>query len=473
MVSKPFKVLLFSDDQNLLHLLKGVLGSVEHHIQEIRQENEILTTLLKDVYHLVVVDQTAQFVSAQTLKQLQSSFPEIHYIVITENLATAEPWTVFRKFNLVPKEQLERRLPSLLSAIYESFSELTVSNLTYFDLIKKALDESAGFVAIVHFSGDIVFLNQYAREVLKVQLDELEEFKFFDFLKEGEKVWQFLAMRWNEQAGEKVNIELSMADKHFQEFSLPVIIRTVKNDEIYFIIQGSKQAELGLSVHYSSSETLLKAFSESLANDLLNPLNVIWGRLQLLQTNHDFDQEELHNLELIERQLSRINEVISKLTTFTSLKRDLVPQRVFLNDVFKNLLLQPILQNTLQSQGSQIILKLDSIPPVFGQAAQIELLFTTLIDLILKLVGIKATITISNDEIKKGQPLSLHFKIKDMTHAPDQILLKSCLELNQTEKKKFALETTLIQYLLDEYQVKHHLKEVDSSLILTLVFPLN
>jgi len=472
MLTKIFNILLVSDDQNLFHLLKGVLGSVEHKIQQIDQEEKILPALFQDVYHLVVLDQSKRSVGAENLKQLRQSFPELHYIVIAENLKTAEPWSTFSRFSLVPGAQIERRLPSLLSSLYEKFNEINASNLTYFNLIKRALEESPGFVAIVHFNGDIVFLNQQAREILKVQPEEIKELKFFDFLKEGEKVWQFLTMRWNEQKEEAVSIELSMADKHFQEFVLPASIRTVKNGDIYFIMQSKKTGDLGQGGHHSTSETLLKAFSESLANDLLNPVNVIWGRLQLLQANHEFDTEELHNFELIERQLSRINEVINKLTTFTSMNKDLVPQRVFFNDVFKNLLLQPSLQNILQSQNSRVVLNLDSLPPVFGQVAQIELLFITLIDLILKLVGINATITIFNDEVKKGQPLILNFKIEDVTHAPDQVLLKSCLQLNRSEKKKFALETNIIRYLLDEYQVKHDLKEIDSTLILRLVFPI-
>lgn len=40
MLTKIFNILLVSDDQNLFHLLKGVLGSVEHKIQQIDQEEK-------------------------------------------------------------------------------------------------------------------------------------------------------------------------------------------------------------------------------------------------------------------------------------------------------------------------------------------------------------------------------------------------------------------------------------------------
>ncbi len=476
MLTKSFNIAVLSTEQNLIHLLNGIFGSIEHNIFTANSEKELLNILYRSPMHLIIADQQNSNTSKDWLNHLLHAFPEIPYIIISDNSANLELWSKFKRVNFVRADQIETRLPSLLSSIYEAFNEANVSNLEYFDLIKKALEENPTFTAIVHLNGTIIFLNRSAREILKIDEEEIEEHNFSDFLKEGEKVWQFLTMHWNEQSKKTVNIELTLTDKHFNEFVLPVLIQIIKNKDVYFIIQGKTLSDTISTSQGYDSQTLLKAFSESLANDLLNPLNVIWGRLQLILANSKFEDNESHNFELIEKQLSRINEVITKLTSVTAIKRDQVPQRVFLNDIFTELVQQTYFQDLLRNQHNTLKLELDALPPFYGQAAQIELLLTTLVDLIFKLTGSNTRLTISNEKINKKDDLKniiINFIIGDITSSPDQVLLKNCLQFNRSEKKKFALEMTIIRYLLDEYQIKHHLKEYDSSLKLSLVFPLS
>ncbi|WP_457565927.1 hypothetical protein [Caldithrix abyssi] len=476
MLSQTFNILVLSEERDLLHLLKGILGATRYEISAVSSEEAMIGSLSQKHHDLIIIDQTFAGINGQTIKTLYHSFPDLAYIIIAHDLSSVNDWPGFKKINFVKKDQMESRLPLLLSNIYTAFNESHVPTLEYNNLIRTALDDSLTFTAIVHSDGDIVFLNRPAREILKIQTDEVEGLKFFDFLKDGEKVWQFLTMRWHDHPEQSISMDLYLSDKDFNEFPFPVIIKALQNHELYFIIQGKTLAEAESLSHSSDSSTLLKAFSESLANDLLNPLNVIWGRLQLFQSNPHLEQSDFHTIKLIERQLTRINDVISKLVAVTSLNRDLVPQRVFLNDVFKSLIQQPKLKDLLESQNSSIRFELDALPPIYGQSAQIELLLSTLIDLIFNLSGTNSRITISNkpvDKTKSTKQLVIDFKLSDATQVPDQLLLKSCLKFNEGEKKKFALETTIIRYLLDEYQIKHHLKDDHSTLILSLVFPLN
>ncbi len=475
MLKQTFNILVVGRDQNLIHLLKGVLGSVDYALHTTVAGPEIINTISEKPFHLVILDQTGGRLEEETVKTLFHSFPELQYIIISQDFDSFEQWPEFKKISFVKKSQMNSRLPLLLSNAYTTFNESHTSNLESINLMRTALEESPVFTAIVDVDGNILFLNRSARDILKIGSEESDGLKFFDFLKDGEKVWQFLIMRWNEQTGQPIGIDLHLTDKYFNEFPFPVLIRPVKNNELYFIIQGKTLTEPELTWNSADPQTLLKAFSESLANDLLNPLNVIWGRLQLFQSNDQLKDNDLHNIQLIEKQLSRINDVISKLVAVTSLKRDLVPHRVFLNDVFKNLILQPTLKNLLDNQNSTIDVQLEPLPPIYGQTAQIELLFSTLIDLIFQLSGTNSKITITNRSLnakRKNDELILDFILEDTTHVPDQLLLKSCLQFGESDKKKFALETTIVRYLLDEYQIKHHLKETDSSLILSLVFPL-
>ncbi len=472
MLQQKLNILLVNGDENLNRLVKGIFNAVDFDVTTVNGKRLSLKTFNQQRYHLTIVDLSSGSFTEETLQTIQLAYPELHFVLITNQSDEVDRWAQFKHINLISKEQVEVRLPTILSHFYSEFNQNLTSNLFYWKLIKTALEESSVFTAIVDQAGNILFLNRTAREILKIT-DETDSYlKFFEFLKEGEKVWQFLTMRWQTEKPSVIRMELQLQDIHFNEFHFPVSIYTVSHNQNYYIIQGKSFLEPELNATGNESETLLSAFSDSLANELLNPLNVIWGRLQLIQSNIQFSETDLHNIALIEKQLQRINEVVSKLVAFTSINRDLVPQRVFLHDVLSELLQQQSLAPRTEGERPAIQLNVKkNLPPVYGQAAHFELLFRTLFDLVLNLMGSQAQIQI--DGVSSKENIQLFFKIDEFITAPDQVLLKSCLQFDQTSKKKFALEMTIIRYILDAYRIKHDLKEDASTLILSLVFPIN
>ncbi|WP_456406598.1 hypothetical protein, partial [Caldithrix abyssi] len=213
MLSQTFNILVLSEERDLLHLLKGILGATRYEIDAVSSEEAMIGSLSQKHHDLIIIDQTFAGINGQTIKTLYHSFPDLAYIIIAHDLSSVNDWPGFKKINFVKKDQMESRLPLLLSNIYTAFNESHVPTLEYNNLIRTALDDSLTFTAIVHSDGDIVFLNRPAREILKIQTDEVEGLKFFDFLKDGEKVWQFLTMRWHDHPEQSISMDLYLSDK--------------------------------------------------------------------------------------------------------------------------------------------------------------------------------------------------------------------------------------------------------------------
>ncbi len=478
MLTEKLNILTVNGDDDLQRLIKGVFSSIKYELNSFTGSEFPLNELSQKNYHLVIIDGTRTPFRPDQLRQVQLGFPNVHFIFIDSDYSQIKNWSEFKQLNIVTSDKLPERLPIVLSHFYTEFNNRLISNLYYWRLIKIALEESVVFTAIVDKTGDILFLNKVGQEILKISFDEESRLKFYDFLKEGEKVWQFLTRKWKDENAPLIQMDMQLMDRNFNEFHFPVTIHSVANTQNYYIIQGKTLSEPSHSPAGSDSETLLKAFSDSLANELLNPLNVIWGRLQLFQTNAQLNDRDIHNLNLIEKQIQRINEVISKLVAFTSIKRDLVPQRVFLNEIIRRLPYQPSFQNQLESKTDRLRLQLGkNIPPLFGQTAQFELLLSTILDLLLNLSGSLSRIIIQSSPSEPSdsdkKEIEIRFKIENFTDAADQHLLKTSLHFDETSKKKFALEMTIIRYILDEYKIRHHLQEDASSLILSLTFPIN
>ncbi len=470
MLYENLNILAINTDENLTRLLHGILGAIGYRLTIKNERPFPFQILSNQAFDLMIIDNNRSYFHPDDLKNVQLISPQLHTILILKNLEQLAQWNSFKNLNIIEQAALPERLPMVLSHFYSEFSNRKVSNLAYWKLIKEALFENNLFTAITDTQADIVFLNRAAQEILKIRLEEDTPLNFANFLKEGKKVWGYIVSKLTTSETAVFNMQLELVDGNFNEFSFPVSVRAVKNGQTYYLIHGSCLANV-VNAPTLTSETVLNAFADSLANELLNPLNVIWGRLQLFQASSHLSQQDKHHLNMVERQIQRINEVVARLVSFTSIKRDLVPQKIFLNEILKRLLFQP----SWQQQAKRLHTALaKNLPPIYGQVAHIELLFNMIIDLILNLTPAKSQIilaTRSENPAKDGQKrIVAQITIQHYTEALDQYLLKNSLKFKDTGKMKFALELTIIRFILDEYRIRHELIEEQSSLILSLSF---
>ncbi len=470
MLYEKLNICVVNTDENLTRLLNGILGTIGYQLHRQNGAHFPFKTLSDSSFDLLIIDNTTYPFSPDDLKKVQLINPAIHTILIQEDLSDLDDWKTFNHLNIIKRKALPERLPLVLSHFYSEFSNRRVTNLFYWNLVKTALLDNNIFTAIVEKNSDILFLNRTAQEVLKVTFEDESPLHFADFLKEGEKVWKYITNKFSTLRTPVLKIQLEFVDQNYSEFSFPVSVKSIRNSNDYFIIQGACLSNI-ISSPSLTSETVLNAFADSLANELLNPLNVIWGRLQLFQTSSHLSEQDKYHLKMVERQIQRINEVVARLVSFTSIKRDLVPQKIFLNEILKRLFYQASWQ---QHQNRLHLQTSNGLPAIYGQVAHIELLFNMIIDLILNLTPTKSQITLATRSVKPAkdgqEKIVAKITIQNYTDALDQYLLKNSLQFKDTGKMKFALELTIIRFILDEYQISHELIEDGSSLILSLTF---
>jgi len=476
MLSEKLNILLVNADENLTRLINGILGSVNYQLTPFSGQAFPYSTVASQHFDLIVInDQKAGIASPEAFRQIRLVSPEAHIVLVKSDISDLEKWAEFNDLNIVPGDALAERLPVVLSHFYSQFSNRHLAHLLYWRLLKEALESASLFTAILDEKSRIVFLNRTAKQVLKISFEEEYALKFCDFMKEGEKVWKFLTGKFDNSKPGHITMELQLVDRNFSEFSFPVSVYRVKNDRNFYLVQGTCLTDKSRGTG-SETETILNAFADSLANELLNPLNVIWGRLQLFQTNERLTEQDKHHIRLIEKQIQRINEVIARLVSFTSIKRDLVPQKIMLNEILKRLSILPSLKEHIQKSPPRLELRLGKeIPPLYGQIAHIELLFNMIIELILNLTPTNSKIIIEtlSEESQDGdrEKVTANFLIQNYMEVADQHLLKSTLQFAKNGKKKFALEITIVRFILDEYKIRHDLIDDSSSLILSLKFP--
>lgn len=475
MMSDKVNILAVNTDENLTRLINGIFGSIHYQLTSLNSTSFPFQLVAEQLFDLIIIDSQSRPFTPSDIKQIQMLSPNTHLVLIEKDLSGLKHWSEFNQLNVIPALSLAERLPIVLSHFYSQFSNKNAANLNYWRLLKSTLETNGLFTAVLDAQSQIIFLNKIGRQILKISFDEESSLKFYDFMKEGEKVWKFLTGKFHNFKTQDIQMQLQLIDRNFSEFSFPVSVRKIKGEQDYYIVQGTCLTEKTGSPT-TETETILNSFADSLANELLNPLNVIWGRLQLFQTNDHLTDQDKHHLQLIEKQIQRINEVITRLVSFTSIKRDLVPQKIILNEIFNRLIYVPSLREYVEKSTPRIELNLgENLPPLYGQIAHFELLFNMIIELILNLTSANSKIIVETlSEITENdgrEEVFVNFLIKNYTETADQYLLKNSLQFGESGKKKFALETTIIRFILDEYKIKHQLMENSSSLILSLNFP--
>jgi signal transduction histidine kinase len=130
---------------------------------------------------------------------------------------------------------------------------------------------------------------------------------------------------------------------------------------------------------------VLKSFSESLANQILNPVNNLYGRLQLLQNQLQDNPEFGRSFLTIETQVLRIQEIIMRLLTFAQLREDTIPRLLSVNEHVQLFLRQQGLPKQLAEAGVKLGLELvEPLPAISGFAHQIQIMLEMLGSMIIR-----------------------------------------------------------------------------------------
>ncbi len=143
------------------------------------------------------------------------------------------------------------------------------------------------------------------------------------------------------------------------------------------IREGETKLELERNLRQSEKLATLGQLASGLAHEIGTPLNIIYGRAELIQRKLE-DQEDLRkNLEIILRQTERITRIIQQLLGFVRKKK---PEHAALNISALLEATLDFLEHSIQKQQVGVVKDwAESLPTVKGDADQLQQVFLNLI----------------------------------------------------------------------------------------------
>ena len=144
-------------------------------------------------------------------------------------------------------------------------------------------------------------------------------------------------------------------------------------------IIGEAEAKLELERSLRQSEKLatLGQLASELAHEIGTPLNIIYGRTELIQRKLEGKEELRKNLDIILHQTERITRIIQQLLGFVRKKK---PERAPMNTGTLLEATLDLLEQQIQKQRVSVVKDWNvNLPPVIGDPDQLQQVFLNLI----------------------------------------------------------------------------------------------
>ncbi len=477
MTSKPLKILCFHNTPEICDFVGAVYSAIPHQIDSISTTPVKLWQKLKtNDYDLLIADNKSNTISPNDLKKIQLTHTAVDTIIIQDNYDELEAWLDIKNVRIITHGDVNKKLPILLGEIYSNVNERLMRSLDYNQLLRNCLYEVDSLVVVLNRDAKIIFLNRSGESLLGVSDHDYLGKDFIDFMIDGSKVWKYLEEYCYLEGNDIENYQITFKSLNQSDHEKQISARLTE-DKNYIMIQSLATNKLSSQDADEKSYELLERFADSIANELLNPVNIISGRLQLMQDKMKSDETYQNNLLGLDKQVRRMTETVSKLLTFARLRQDSIPQKIHVNEVLQHLLLEPSINRLIEKEEVALNYTLGSdLPILSGLISHIELLIKTIIELSFDCLGSEGSIHIETNTLEghlNKNWLKINFTLTYSYFIFSQgITLHSYLKPLKPMKKIKSIESTIVRYILHHYNGTYQLDKEDENIErLTLLFP--
>lgn len=473
-----FKIVCLDKAAQIPKIVKAVFNSIPHSLEVLKTLNKLDDFLHTDRNDLLIINIVNTKISVEDVKKIKITNPDISIIIIDKQPEAIEKWINFENIKFLTSSEIVQKLPLFLGEIYSKSNDNFYSRFSYLDLLKNCLRRVEQLVIILDTDSNILFLNQTAEKVLGVQEQDNAGTPLIDFIVDGNKVWNYIVDKclFRDEHIEKYVIRFK--DAQNIEHQKQISVKKLENENDYFLLESCDSA-LIIDKHNSGDEyQLLNKFADSIANELINPMNIISGRLQLLQSDLSNNDKYQKSLNTLEKQVDRINEIMSKLLTFARLKQDTIPQKINLNDLFKKILLEPSVMRLLEREGIEFKYSLmKELPILSGLMSHFDLLIKTILEICFECLGNKGRILVEtnclNNYLKQDW---VTFKV-NIDYLESSFAKKQCLHAylgkDHSEVQGISIESTIIGHIIRHYHGIYQLTRDDQHKeMINILFPL-
>ena len=478
MIINNFKILCIDETEKVAKIIRAVFNSVPYEMKLVTSPGEIITESSKYRFNLLVINRTVCNCSMDDIKKIQLSFPDPSFIIIDKDSENIENWISFENLRFLTISEIESKLPIFLGDFYSKDQSSFESSFTFLEILKNSLYSIKSTILISDMNSNIIFLNGEAEKLFQIQGRELNEIQLIDYMVDGAKVWNYIAGHFIDQNSNNHKFQVIFTDSLGNEYEKEVIVHKLLANEDYLMLESVDLSAIGMKKNGDKESAILNKFADSIANELMNPVNNISGRIQLLQSDLGANAKYKKSLDSLENQVDRINETMSKLLTFARLKQDTIPQKIDLNDLFHKMLMDPSMVRLIKGSEIKFDYNLsDDLPLLSGLISHFNLLLKISLEICFECLGKKGRILVEtkqlNDYLKKDWIL-INF---NLDFADSLIYQKGCLQEYfkhcNFEANNISIESTIIDHIIQHYQGMCKIDtETQNKEIVMILFPL-
>ena len=337
-------------------------------------------------------------------------------------------------------------------------------------ILTKLLAAQRHFYLVTDKDGIVIRDNRETAAILGCASQTAEGLSVADLLENGFRVWNFIRDKVDKEKhlSQEMLVFVSGSGELVRILSEIYPVQ-INQDQNYYIIEGIKSAQE--EPQTQDALMMLEIFADRIANEVLNPLNVIQGRIQLIKLDELVNEKFKHTCETLEKHAIRIQTTIERLLKFARLRQDSVPEKIDIAKVIQNVTEE---WNSKQDIETDIVFNSsgEKLPLLLGSLQQFEAFFSSVIEFIIKESNPENRIVITTT----NQVSKIKIKVEENQIKYSMQIEKLLAEPFYTHEKNDArtgIIETIIQIVLHTY--KGELEVVPSSgggIALVFYFPI-
>ena len=320
---------------------------------------------------------------------------------VSKKVSNKEFHTRFNTYVKGELGELSKNFNYMIQIMDSTIEEVEYKHLQLTSIVKSI---SHGILAI-DIKGNILLINDIAKEMLKCDLKTNVEGSNFKFIVKDKKILEiFHKYVWITQ---NEVIELDLRDN---------LVYRIKIDPVY--LQDSKHAIIGSIINIEDITDLVKLenmrrdFVANVSHELKTPLTSITGFVETLKINDEIDKATRnHFLDIIEKESNRLKGLIEDILMLSSIEngQDLSYEQVKLFDIFKEVC--EITQYIASSKNIEVSYDFeDEEVHILGIRDNIKQIFLNLVDNGIKYTPENGRIQVIQYYDKDKQNIILEFK---------------------------------------------------------------
>lgn len=463
MTTEYLKIICVEQGTKISKIIRSIYGSLHYLLETVTPDVDIHSVLKRRLANVLVIDASAAAYSSAELRQISQTNPKLFIILISVDKSILRDIADCTHTRLIAPDELVTKFPLLLSEIYSDFSRSLFNGLSYGKLLKESLNKITGLVLIVNVRGEILFLNQEGESLFGLEDGIYQRTNIMELLVEGHKSWKYMVEKDLKGQKDARTFLLKFIDTRDETVLKTVLMQRIVLEKPYFLLQEKNSAVSEEQNSTDQAYPMLEKFAESIANELLNPVNVVSGRLQLIRQANGKEDSEDRNLDAINRQVRRIDEIISKLLTFARLREDFVPQQVQIKDVLQSLRMDPSISRLIERSANSLTFDFqEPAPQITGQAAHFDLLFKMLLEISFDCLGSAGEIEVHTDIAKQLLRVSFVLHYPQAFYNDELSLISFFGETEESTRRK-SIETTIVNQILRQYRGTFKLIRIDEQ----------